>query len=60
MQIENNQGELPCPVATQGAHLIPPPPTPAFHTSIPNIIFIQSLTNKLKLLQMRQNIRIGL
>ncbi|KAH7247665.1 uncharacterized protein BKA55DRAFT_617871 [Fusarium redolens] len=60
IQIENNQGELPCPVATQGAHLIPPPPTPAFHTSTPNTVFIQSLTNKLKLLQMRQNIRIGL
>ncbi|SCO54133.1 uncharacterized protein FFNC_15354 [Fusarium fujikuroi] len=48
VQIENGQGELPCPVATQGAHLIPPPPTPAFHTSIPNTDFIQSLTNKLK------------
>ncbi|CAG1979592.1 unnamed protein product [Fusarium graminearum] len=60
IRIENNQGELPCPMATQGAHLIPPPPTPAFHTSTPNIVFIKSLTNKLKLLQMRQNIRVGL
>ncbi|KAJ3503698.1 hypothetical protein NM208_g16464 [Fusarium decemcellulare] len=60
MQIENIQGERPCPVATQGAHLIPPPSTPAFHTWIPNTIFVQSLTNKLKLVEMRQNIRIGL
>ncbi|KAI3565770.1 hypothetical protein IWW34DRAFT_796146 [Fusarium oxysporum f. sp. albedinis] len=60
VRIENDQGELPCPVATQGAHLIPPPPTPAFHTSIPNTAFIQILTEKLNRIQMRQNIRIGL
>lgn len=47
-------------MATHGACLIPPPPTPAFQTSIPNTVFIQSLTNKLKLLEVRQNIRIGL
>ncbi|KAF5025533.1 hypothetical protein F66182_2385 [Fusarium sp. NRRL 66182] len=59
LKVEEEQGELPCPVATQGSHLIHPPPTPAFRNPVPNHLFIKTLQKRLKDLSWQQDIRIS-
>ncbi|KAF4500833.1 hypothetical protein FAGAP_2970 [Fusarium agapanthi] len=58
LELEKEQGEFPCPVATQGSHLIHPPPTPTFRNSVPGPLFTQTLKNKLEGLS-DQDIRIS-
>nr|CEG04920.1 unnamed protein product [Fusarium clavum] len=59
LKIEKEYDELPCPVATQGSHLIHPPPTPAFHNSVPDASFTGALKKRLKDLLWQQDIRIS-
>ncbi|KAI3567949.1 hypothetical protein IWW34DRAFT_776029 [Fusarium oxysporum f. sp. albedinis] len=59
LELEKEQGEFPCPVATQGSHLIHPPPTPAFRNSVPSPSFTQTLKEQLETLSWKQDVRIS-
>ncbi|KAM0421300.1 hypothetical protein ACHAPT_010829 [Fusarium lateritium] len=56
--LENSDGPLPCPVATQGAELVPPPETPALRYPPPDPAFVETLTERLRGLAWRQEIRV--
>ncbi|RSL49267.1 hypothetical protein CEP53_009209 [Fusarium sp. AF-6] len=58
--LENSVGTLPCPVATQGADLVPPPETPALRYPPPDPAFVETLTERLEKLAWRQRIRINI
>lgn len=58
--LENSIGPLPCPVATQGAELVPPPETPALRYPPPDLAFVETLTERLEKLAWRQRIRINI
>ncbi|WAO92309.1 Hypothetical protein NCS54_00981200 [Fusarium falciforme] len=58
--LENSVGPLPCPVATQGAELVPPPETPALRYPPPDPAFVETLTERLEKLAWRQRIRINI
>lgn len=57
--LENSVGPLPCPVATQGAELVPAPETPALRYPPPDSAFVETLTERLEKLAWRQRIRIN-
>lgn len=51
---------LPCPVSSQGAHLVHPPPTPALRDSPIDPTFAQTLTDRLNKLVRRQEICVNM
>ncbi|KAH8729990.1 hypothetical protein BGZ61DRAFT_188737 [Ilyonectria robusta] len=60
LAFEKAEGRLPCPVSSQGAHLVHPPPTPALRDAPIDPTFAQTLTDRLNKLVRRQEIRVNM